>query len=103
MTRRQLQVAALIAALGLQVVAEGKIPTNSVTSGTVKRQKETSSIQSESEEEIAYEDGIYTVPDGSCVRLTVIDQGHTHVTIDAKGTLYPMKNNMIETVAVDCP
>lgn len=49
------------------------------------------------------QDGTYSLPDGSCVRLTVFDQGYTHVTIDAKGTLHPMKNNIIETVSVDCP
>lgn len=103
MTNVRFAAAALLVALGLHVAALAKIPANSDVRGAPRAKKEPPSLQTDTDREIVYEDGIYTISDGSCVRLTVFDQGHTHVTIDAKGTLHPMKNNLIETVSVDCP
>lgn len=47
--------------------------------------------------------GLYSRPDGTCIIRTVYDNGHTHVTIDAKGTLLAQKNDVVEDVQVPCP
>ena len=41
--------------------------------------------------------------DGTCIFRTVYDDGYTHVTIDAKGTLFAQKNDVVEDVEVPCP
>lgn len=54
----------------------------------------------------AYDDsrnGLFSLPDGSCIQRTVFDHGYTNVTINAQGTLAAMKNDVVEDVAVNCP
>jgi hypothetical protein len=94
---------AVAVAAMLASAVQAKLPSKPTKLIAVNRQTQAPPIQDESSDETPLRDGIYTIPDGSCVRLTVIDQGYTYVTIDAKGTLHPMKNNIIETVSVDCP
>ncbi|UUZ66335.1 hypothetical protein LP417_35585 (plasmid) [Polaromonas sp. P1-6] len=47
--------------------------------------------------------GVFLRQDGTCIQRIVHDHGYTYVTIDAKGTLSPMKNDIVEDVAVACP
>jgi len=51
----------------------------------------------------AESDEILTHRDGYCIRRVIYDNGFTRVTIDALGTLQPMKNNIVEDVEVPCP
>lgn len=54
----------------------------------------------------AYDDsrnGLFSLPDGSCIQRTVFDHGYTNVTINAQGILAAMKNDVVEDVAVNCP
>ena len=48
-------------------------------------------------------EGLFMKRDGTCIFRTVYDDGYTHVTIDAKGTLFAQKNDVVEDVEVPCP
>lgn len=54
----------------------------------------------------AYQDarnGVFSLDNGTCIKRTVYDNGYTYVTIDAQGTLAPIKNDVVENVAIACP
>lgn len=52
---------------------------------------------------VAPRNGVFQLLDGTCIQRTVHDHGYTRVTIDAQGTLNPMKNDIVEDVTIACP